>query len=372
MSSEFAGSESNASLLAQYQAWRVANKRIKATELPLGLFLGFSGLVCVAIWAAIWAYIAAFPMAYMDRDYPLSLAKAQLAAECLPGDIAVFGDSRAAAGIMPKTMDMRVTNLAYPGGSPIENYFLVRRLLRCPTPPRLVVLAQSAAMYVGPHAIWNIFAYDGILTPAELSQVKAEGDKLHDDSLYKMPHPSGVPYALLPELYGIRFPPLFFASLLGGYGFARERYNLEALHDIVGASGNVLFGNAPGSDAIADEARMTAWNVTPLINHYLMQTLALLRNHHVPVAIITMPINQATCADLPAVVQARLSRYLDSLTLHDPNVVLVKSTIPCWPDRYYNDKAHFNESGAVAYSKVFEAMIKQALNGPKMKTAEND
>ena len=343
--------------------------RPRAAELSLGLFLGVAGLVCVSIWAVVWVYIIAFPMAYLDRNFPLSLAKAQLAARCIPGDVAVFGDSRAVAAIMPNIMDIRVTNLAYPGGSPVENYFLIRRLLRCSTPPQLVVLAQSAGMYTGPHAFWDIFAHTGILNEAELSQVDSDASRLHDKVFFSMPHPSGVPYSILPVLYGIRLPSLYFGSLLDGYGFARQRYNLMALHDIVASSGNVLFGNAPGSDDVADEARMTAWNVTPVTNQYLIQTLTLLKTHHVPVAIITMPVNQATCARLPPIVQARLTNYLNGILSRDRDVIMAEWQIPCWPDRYFTDNAHFNRVGAIAYSKVFAAMIKQAMNSPAMKEA---
>lgn len=370
---DFAEKGEHASLLAARQRRsRSAAGTLLTRELSPGKFLGFAALVCVSIWAIVWAYIVFFPMAYLDRNYPLAIAKAQLTAACPANDIAVFGDSRTVAAIMPQEMQLRVTNLGYPGASPVEDYFLVQRLLRCPTPPRLVVLAQSAALYVGPHAFWDIFAHIGILNEAELAQVQAEGNRLHDDELYRMPHPTGVPYALLPELFGMKFPPLYFSSLLGGYGFARGHFNQVMLQQIKTASGQTLFGNVQGSDDLSDEAHMADWSVTPLTNEYLLRTLALLRSHHVPVALITMPVNDATCKVMPAQLQIRLAAYLKNITQNDPNVLMANAQITCWPDRDFTDNAHFNQEGAVAYSKVFEIQMRQALNSLSVKAAAND
>lgn len=345
--------------------------RAVTRELSGGGFLAVACMVCAAIWAVLWTYVLAFPMAYLDRDYPLSIAKAQLAAQCPAQNIAVFGDSRALAGIIPSAMDIRVSNLASPGASPVENYFLVKRLLRCSTLPKLVVLDQSAALYDGPHAFWNVYAYAGTLGTTELSEVVAAGQRIHDDELYQIPHPTGVPYALLPQLYGMRFPPLYFASILSAYGFARERYNRETLNNIIQDSGHLFFGDAPGNDDAADEATETDWKVTPLSNEYLLRTLALLRKHGVPVVIMTMPVNEATCQKMPPIIQARLTRYLNGIERGDSNVVIALSRISCWPDSDFNDNAHFNKAGATAYSKVFAATMHQALAAVDLKVEKN-
>ncbi len=350
----------------------VPSARARPTVLSPGGFLAVAALVCAALWACIWAYIVCFPMAYLDRDYPLLAAKAQLAAACPTGNIAVFGDSRAIVGVIPAQMDMRVTNLATPGASPIEEYFMVRRLLRCPTPPKLVVIAQSAGMYAGPHAFWSIYAHMGVLKPAELRQVTADAARLQDDFLEAMPHPRGVPYSLLPSLYGVRFPSFYFANLIGGYGFARYHYNRVVLRNIVHDSGHMTFGDAPRNDEIADEGRMENWQVTPVTNDYLRRMLALLASHHVPVAIVTMPMNQATCQHLSPLMQPRLTAYLASIARDNPNVVLADSAIACWPDTDFNDNAHFNLPGAIAYTKQFQATLKQLAASANMRNAVND
>lgn len=328
-------------------------------------FSGFLFVTCIAFfvtWGVVWLYIAVCPMAYAGRDYPLSIAKANLLEQCHPNEIAVFGDSRVVAGVLPTVMDVHVENLAFPAASPVETYFAVARLLRCPVPPRLVVIAHSASMYPEDKYIWSVFAGIGVLDAADLRAVEANATALGDNELQDAERPKAVPFALLPELYAMRFPPLYFGNVVGGYVAARWRYNERALQEATLSFGRSSFGTADGSDAISDEAKMNDWHVSPLVNLYMERTIKLLALHHVAVVIITMPINAATCARLPPVVQPRFSAYLNSLSKANPNVELVNSTIPCWPNAFYGDAWHFNMSGTLAYSQKLQLLLAGVLN----------
>lgn len=338
-------------------------------ELSFRRFILVAALTFLATGGAVWFYIIAFPMAYAGRDYPLALAKSQLIAQCRPNEIAVFGDSRAVAGVLPTAMPEPVENLAFPAASPVETYFSVQRLLRCPDAPRLVIIAHSASMYPQDKYFWSVFAGLGVLNTAQIHAVEADARALGDDELEHAERPSALPFALLPQLYAMRFPPLYFGNMLGGYVAARQRYNERALAEALASSGRSSFGTADGSDAISDEAAMADWHVSPLVNLYFIRTLAMLAARHVPVMIITMPINAATCAHLPPVVQPRFSAYLANIAQAYPNVELVDSTIPCWPDRYYGDAWHFNMSGTLAYSLKLQNVLSPYLSAPQSQTA---
>lgn len=331
-------------------------------DLSLSGFLFVAFVAFIVTWGAVWLYIVVCPMAYAGRDYPLSIAKANLSAQCRPNEIAVFGDSRAVAGVLPTAMDVNVENLAFPAASPVETYFAVARLLRCPVPPRLVVIAHSASMYPEDKYFWSVFAGIGVLNATDIRAVEANATALGDNELVSAERPKAVPFAILPELYAMRFPPLYFGNVVGGYVAARWRYNERALREATLSSGRSSFGMAEGSDAISDEAKMNDWRVSPLINLYFDRTIKLLALHHVPVVIITMPINAATCARLPPVVQSRFSAYLNGIAKANPNVELVDSTIPCWPNAFYGDAWHFNMSGTLAYSQKLQLLLAGVLN----------
>ncbi|MDE2318290.1 MAG: hypothetical protein KGK02_01165 [Rhodospirillales bacterium] len=340
-------------------------------DLTFARFILLSGLSFVVTWAAIWAYIVTFPMLYQDRDYPLALAKQELLAQCQLNRVVVFGDSKAVAGILPTAMSIPVENLAFPAATPIETYFLVKRLLRCPEAPRLVIIAHSTIMYSRDKFFWSIAANSGILNRRDMQDVVAEARNLNDIELENAERPSSVPYAFLPELYAARFPPLYFANLLGGYVAARWRYNERAYQEAISSYGRSSFGTAASSNGVSDEAQMDNWRPSPLINFYLNRTLGLLASHHVPVVMMTLPINAATCSHLPPTVQARFSVYLKKIAQNNANIVLTDSAIPCWPDRFFGDDMHFNMSGAVTYSHKLQSVIAEILNKRENLTAFN-
>ena len=338
--------------------------KIKAVsgELSFVRFILMGGLAFAFTWAAVWAYIIAFPMLYQDRDYPLALAKQQLLAQCPLNRVVVFGDSKVVAGVLPTAMNIPVENLAFPAATPVETYFLVKRLLRCPDVPRLVVIAHSTIMYSRDKYFWSILANAGVLNQRDMQAVVAEARNLNDDELENAERPSSVPYALLPELYAAHFPPLYFANLVGGYFAARWRYNERAYQEAISSSGRSSFGTAERSDGVSDEAKMDNWQPSPLINFYLNSTLSLLASRHVPVVMITLPINAATCSHLPPNVQTRFAVYLEKIAQANANVELADATIPCWPDRYFGDDMHFNMSGAVAYSHKLQSVLTELLD----------
>ncbi len=353
--------------------WLRANESHTAVrELSFARFLLVAGMAFLTTWGAVWVYIALYPMAYEGRDYPVSLAKNILISQCRPNQIVVFGDSRAVAGVLPTAMDVPVENLAFPGASPVETYFLVQRVLRCPEPPRLVVIAHSASMYPEDEFFWSLFASLGVLSTADIHAVEANARALNDDELEHAERPDAVPLEFLPTLYAVHFPPLYFGVLAGGYVAARWRYNSRALHEAVNSSGRSSFGTADGSDAISDEAKMANWQVSPLVNLYLDRTLALLAAYHVPVMIMTMPINTSTCEHLPAVVQPRFSAYLAKIAQANPNVELVDSKIPCWPDRFYGDAWHFNMTGTLAYSRKLQGVLAVLLHENEVASQPQD
>ena len=84
-------------------------------------------------------------------------------------------------------------------------------------------------MYPEDAYFWSLFAGLGVLSTADIHAVEANAHALGDDELEHAEHPSAVPFALLPALYAMRFPPLYFGALTGGYVAARWRYNERAM-----------------------------------------------------------------------------------------------------------------------------------------------
>ena len=311
----------------------------------------------------IWAYVAACPIAFLDRDYPLWIAKRTMLDECQLGSVAVFGDSQTVAGIMPQAMSIPVTNFALSGTSPIETFFAVRRALRCHTPPRLVVIAHGASKFTGDSDYWRFGARTGFFSYDDMHSVERDADRLHDSSLEDLQYGDHLLPWLRDWLYSVRFPTLYFNSLVHGYIAGRWRHNAAAYEDNLKSSGHALFGTAEGSSDIVPEATAREFKASPLIDLYFTRTLALLAEQHIPVLILPMPINHATYMRSQPQLRDQFAAYLQTQARSFDNVILSGPPITCWPDAFYGDAWHFNAAGAEAFSRQLDVFLAHILAG---------
>jgi hypothetical protein len=324
-------------------------------------FLGWFGTVFVVAFGIVWVYVAAAPMAFLSRDYPLWVAKRALMDECRLGSILVFGDSRAMAAMVPNAMPISMTNLAQSGASPIETYFAVRRALRCPTPPKLVVIAHSAAKFGGDSDYWTSFARNGFLDYADMRQVDRDAADLHDNEIRSLPSMDHLQPALRDFLFAVHFPPLYFGSLVNGFIAVRWNHNHDALRESLLSSGHAIFGNDRGSSSITSEGRNPIFEISPLENLYFSRTLALLADRGIPVLLSSIPINRSTYLRMPPEFASRFDNYLQAEARYFPNIHVASPVMSCWPDRFFGDAWHFNTQGATAYSHELGVWLRDEL-----------
>ena len=330
------------------------------TETARG-FLAWCALAFAISFAVAWAYVAVMPMAFLGRDYPLWVAKRTLMDQCRLGSVLVFGDSRTLAATVPNVMPLPVTNLAQSGSSAIETYFSLRRALRCPTPPKLVVISHSAIKFTGDVDYWDSFARNGVLDYADMRAVARDAAALHDRELIDLQPAAQLQPALRETLFALRFPPFYFGSLTNGVIAARWHYNRQVVQDTLRSAGHAVFGTDPGSSELADEARDPSFRTSPLVDLYFSRSLALLAEHHIPALFVSMPINHATWVRMPAEYSNRFRAYLQAKMREFPQLRVVGDATPCWPDRFFGDAWHFNAQGAVEYSRWFGGLLRDEV-----------
>jgi hypothetical protein len=314
-------------------------------------YLAWSACTAAAAFALVWLYVAMMPMAFLSRDYPLWLAKKAMIDKCDLGSVALLGDSRAVAAVMPTVMPLEVSNLALSSSTPIETYFAVARMLRCNDPPKLVVIAHGPGHFSGDASFWDEGPTVGYLGYRDLADIADHAALLGDHDSIPSKERDGLPSAVLRWLYNVRFPPIYFASLLHGYGGARFWHNEAAYKAAVESRGQALFGTGDGSDGLADESSLKAFRVSALEGYYFTRTLALLASRHIETFFIAMPMNQSTHQKLARVVRADMLAYLHSEEARFTNFHVIGDPVACWPDRYFGDAWHFNRNGAAAFSR---------------------
>ncbi|MBW4022128.1 MAG: hypothetical protein HIU92_03180 [Proteobacteria bacterium] len=318
----------------------------------------------VLIFGLVWLYTATLPMAFLTRDYPAWIAKRHMLASCDLGSLAVFGDSRAMAGVEPLALPFRATNFAFSGSSPIEAYFALGRALRCKTLPKAVVIAYSSGKYVTDDDYWNISTRIGLLNFADMQSVRATSRHLDDREIDRLPPAANVMPIVREAMYALRFPTIYFDSIVNGYVFGRYLHNRDAEHAILKDRGQAFFGTADGSSGIAAEAEIPRFRLSPVIDTYFKDMLLELARRNVPVYLVSLPINDATCRQMNPGLRTGFLSYLRKTVASDPDARLLGPTMPCWHDRFFGDQFHLNASGASRFTHILAGWLDTDLSKP--------
>ena len=336
----------------------------RATRLSAAGFMAWLGASFAITFALAWIYVAAMPMAFMSRDYPLWIAKRTMLDQCRLGSVSVFGDSRTLAATVPAVMPIPVANFAMSGTSPVETYFAVARAMHCKTLPKLVVIAHGALKFTSDSDYWVFSAKAGFLDYAEMRAVESDAARLHDGSIEGLRRGDRLLPQLRDLMFAARFPSFYFDSLVHGFVAARFRHNRSALQDGLQSQGHALFGTEAGSSELAAEAAFAAtFAAAPVIDLYFSRTLALLARHGVPVLVLSIPINHATHARMRPELGAQFAAYLHAKARLYPGLRVAGPAIPCWPDAFYGDAWHFNARGADAYSGALGPWLRDIVAG---------
>jgi hypothetical protein len=323
-------------------------------------YLAAFGLAGLAGFALIWAWVAMMPLAYLDPEYPAWLVKERMLARCDLGAVLVIGDSRAAVDIEPALLPVKTTNLAVGGGESIEAYSAIRRALTCSGKPALVIMSFDAGHFMRPDLLWERSVGFGFLDTAEVVELRRVSRRLGDNSVFGMKRADGLPPRLRAALYAVRFPSLYFASLLHGGVLLRWWENSLSLHRAIAARGQYFFGTAPGCDEVAVEGHLQRFVPLPVLDWYFDRTLALLALRGIKVDFVAMPMNEATARTVRPALRDGFAAYLASYAARYPNFHVIGEVMPHWPDRFFGDAfSHLNPRGAALFSAGLAAWLSE-------------
>ncbi len=332
-----------------------------ARNLSARTYLATLGLIGSAAFALIWAWVAMMPLAFLDPEYPAWLAKERMLAQCNLGSVLIVGDSRAAVDIEPALLPVKATNLAVGGGESIEAWSAVRRALACPQPPARVIVSFDAGHFMRPDLFWERSVGFGFLDPAEVTELRRASQQLGDASIYGMKRADGLPPRLRAALYAVRFPSLYFASLMHGGVLLRWWENSDSLRRAIAARGQYFFGTAAGCNGVAVEGHLDHFALLPVLDWYFDRMLALLAARGIEVDFVAMPMNEATARAVRPALRDGFAAYLASYAARYPNFHIIGNVMPHWPDRLFGDAfSHLNPQGAALFSTGLGAWLSES------------
>jgi hypothetical protein len=320
------------------------------------------GATAALTLAAVWLYVLAAPLAFLDPEYPYWVAKQELLQNCDLGTVLIVGDSRAGVGIIPARLGVTATNLAVGGGESIEAYAVLRRALACPDLPRRVVISFGTAHFVQPDLFWDRSVRFGALDLAELRELRVISERLGDASVLDQKDADGLPRGIRELLYAAQFPGLYYNSLLKGGLLLRWADNRARLRASLASRGQFFFGTASGSSVVAIEGHLDSFRPLPVLDAYFDRMLALLAARHVPTDFLSMPLNAATGRAVRPEVRDGFAAYLAKYAARYPNFHVVGPLMPDWNDGWFGDEfAHLNPAGAALFSARFGVCLRALI-----------
>jgi len=325
---------------------------------PLLLYLA-AILACVAVTlGAAWAYTATQGNRFLESGYSVWNAKHAMLRNCDLGEVAVFGDSRADSAVIPARFSRVATNLGFAGGTPIENYFFVKSLLACETRPRMLVLSfNPGAFEIVQPWLWDNAVRYGVLGWNEISQVRREAALLNDPSYAVVKPNIGIDGLFRDLAYSIRFPAIYFNSLVESRLALRAESNHEKFEQVIRARGYPSYGNGTRDAAVVEAADDTGFAPLPLQKRYFEMTVAMLDRAGIETYFLITPYSENGG-------HAQNRRYMDDylallrgVGAQYRHFHLMQDHVPLWPDAMFVDGQHLNEHGADVLSRQLNRCI---------------
>ena len=306
----------------------------------------------------VWAYVANFPIAFMESGYASWAAKNTLLHECQLGEIAFFGDSRLEAGIVPADFPVPSANFGLAGGGAIEARVAVDRALACHDLPRQAVITLVPEHF-GPVSpfYWLLSLRYGFLSLGDVRSVEQLAGELGDTDTFATKTPDGLSGPVRDWLYATHFPSFSFASLIRGRVFGRNDVNRARLAEIIQSRGWAAYegGN------LADSLHPDQFIVSKVQDAELRAALTALRDRGVATALLVMPF-APTHQETDAVLAAYVA-HLSEIAAQTGSVVL-DPAVPFWPAGLFADGAHLDTAGAGAFTRALATCLKDGLLRP--------
>jgi hypothetical protein len=323
-------------------------------------FLVSAALTALLVLAAFWTLTSNFREGFLAPEYGMWTAKRALVKRCAFGSTIVLGDSRMVAGVMPNRLG-DATNLALGGATPIEMYYMAQEANACATPPKRVVLSFSPAQLVNTSYFWPRTALFGYLSYDELEQVRREARRVGDNKLYSAPNIGDFDAVLTNWLYAHHFPSYYMSSVINGRVFGRLGAYHQIQQEVAETGGHHFYGQSNVVHATAEEADMTEFKPSPLLDAYFVRLLTMYRNSGTPVYYIAAPWNDATYSALHPGFTSELTAYLQGLARRFPNLHLLVPFTHL-DDTYFGDEYHLNAKGAEIFSDQVAARLRVAAD----------
>lgn len=332
----------------------------RAPFAPAERYLAIMGAITVGILLFVWLWANIGKMWFLDTEYTTWRAKMDMVESCTPAETVIVGDSQPMAGLIPSLMGKGTINLAMGGASPIDTYFQVRRLLKCPNPPKRLLVSFSPGSQIWAEFYWTRAVFFHFFSLEEMEEIRKVSEELDDTQLYPNKPMRELRGYIKNLSYDIAVPFHYSAAMLNAGVFARRWNNAEEYAATIAESGHRYVGTAPSAPWASPASYYEGFTPGRLQNYYFNSLLSLLAGRNIDVYYAAMPESDLTKAKMPKAVQTQLFDYLAEFARRHSNFKVLIAPFTFLPASYFGDSEHLNEGGAKYWSPIVAKRLAEA------------
>jgi hypothetical protein len=332
-------------------------------------FLAGMALFVCLLFGLAWIWVTTAPTSYIDPDYSVWRAKETLLQQDT-AQVLILGDSCAEDDLIPDRLGPDVINLGGAGTTPIDAYFLAKKIVALKPLPRAVIISFVPFHFANPtpELFWSRMTF-GSLGFGDLNEIRETSRRLHDNVLFGTESPGDIDARLKIALLSVKLPSFNGPALLQALFEQRMKENSAAYAAVLQSRGQKYRDVHPESDRLDETSSLKVFVPSKLIDFYFDQTLALLSSQRIPTYFIGMPHRELSDKLYTRTLRDNYAAYLQSYARLYPDFHILGDPLPNYPMADFGDYAHLNAQGAARWSDHVARALREAGIEPGPKSA---
>jgi len=274
-------------------------------------------------------------------------------------DTFVLGDSRALIAFDPEMMEGRACNLAIEGGTPIDGYYLFKKLIQKQSVKKVYIsyapVHFDKCAFMDQLMRLDIFENKDVLEIFSVSRVYNEKFWANGEIGYRDVFDV---YMSIAEAILIKFRfPVFYRAAIANVFFEAGRYreDKDTYINTLARAGHYTNYRKGQSDGLSEEAReykIFLWK--KLLRHYMRKMLLLGVRNDIEVVYVTVPLNKTSREALSEKYVYGYDNFWESIKKDFPEVTF-KYELGSYDNRFFLDCSHLNKEGTVKFANFLKS-----------------
>lgn len=308
--------------------------------------------------------IALFPWSIFYREFAQWTSKEEIMDDPGTNTLFVLGDSRALSAFLPEKISDHCYNLALGGGTPIEGYFTLQRLIASGKVKKIIVSYASFHLEYTDTFFERTLKFKFLSVP-DLSSLLHDSFTLNqkfwdENDLHFTSWWDKTSTVCKTALIYINFPFYYKPELSSLAPVNRYEANKAAYREITGGKGYFIFGTAAYSSGLSRETGRKQFLLNKVCLKYLEMTFELAHAHGIEILYKTAPCNATSFRHLHREYVTGYQEFFKTLKKRYPYVTFDEAIYPA-SDSLFCDPSHLNHRGCIKFSEEFKNVYLQWL-----------